>query len=105
MKAELRTHPKVRYHGARTWPPDWGGTYDGSTQIPLGEQGQLEDVSVAERDLIGPERLDLTITYGGRKHSGQVWVDDLTLVPRLYDVLKKHIGLPIQEIGQLEVDL
>jgi hypothetical protein len=105
VKAQLRTHPKVKYHGARTWPPDLGGAYDATTVLPIGEQGILEDVSVAERDYIGPERVDLIVEYQGRRHSGQVWLDDPALAPRLCEILKKHIGSPITEISDLEVDL
>jgi len=105
MKAQLRMHPKLRYHGARTWPPDWGGAYDSTTLFPVGEQGVLQDVDIAQRDLIGPERLDLTVEYEGRKHSGQIWVDDPVLVPKLRQILERHIGEPMNEIGSLEVDL
>jgi hypothetical protein len=105
MKAQLRTHPKVKYHGARTWPPDLGGAYDATIVLPIGEEGVLEDVSVAERDYIGPERVDLIVEHQGRRHSGQVWLDDPALAPRLYEILKEHIGSPISEISDLVVDL
>lgn len=82
-----------------------GGAYDSTTVFPVAEQGVLRDVDIAERDLIGPRRLDLTIEYGGRRHSGQVWVDDPSLVPRLREILQRHIDEPLNEIGSLEVDL
>lgn len=105
MKAQLRVHPKVRYHGARTWPPDLGEAYDVTTAFPMAEEGILERVSVAERDYIGPERIDLIVERDGRRHSGQVWLDDPALAPRLCEILKKHIGLPLRKISDLEVDL
>jgi hypothetical protein len=103
MKAQLRTHPKLKYKGARTWPPDWSGGYNGTA--PQGEEGRLRDVGVAEKDLIGPQRLDLYVEHEGRRYGGQVWVDDPTLVPKLCDLLKEHIGSPMRQIGELEVDL
>jgi hypothetical protein len=105
MKAQLRNHPKLKYHGARTWPPDLGGVYDSNTRFPMSEEGILKEVTIVTKDLIGPERLDLTVEYDGRKHSGQVWVDDPTLVPTLRDVLAHHIDEPMNQIGALEVDL
>lgn len=105
MKAQLRTHPKVRYQGARVWPPDWSGGYNGGSQFPRGEEGVLADVEVADRDLIGPERLELVNQYEGRKFSGMLWLDDTTLVPKLRDILTQHIGSSLREVGELEVDL
>ncbi len=87
------------------WPPDWSGGYNGATQYPRGEEGTLEDVSVAERDYVGPQRLDLYVKHGGRTYGAQVWVDDPTLLPKLCGILKEHVGSPISEISELEVDL
>jgi hypothetical protein len=105
MKAQLRTHPKVRYQGARIWPPDWSGGYDGGTAYPQGEEGVLEDVWVADKDLLGPEHLELLNGYEGRRFAGLVWLDDPALVPKLRDILREYIGSPIRKIGELEVDL
>jgi hypothetical protein len=105
MKAQLRVHPKLKYQGARTWPPDWSGGYNGGGIFPHGEEGTLEDVAVVERDLIGPERLELANEYKGRKLSGLVWLDEPELVPKLRDILKQHIGAPMRNISELEVDL
>ncbi len=105
MKAQLRTHPKVRYQGARVWPPDWTGGYNGGGQFPRGEEGILVDVDIAKRDFVGPERLELVNEYGGRKFVGMLWLDDPTLVPKLHDILKKHTGSPVHEVAGLEVDL
>jgi hypothetical protein len=105
MKAPIRTHPKLKYQGARMWPPDWSGGYDGGLRYPRGEEGTLEDVDIAEKDLIGPRRLDLYVKHEGRTYGGQVWVDDPTLVPKLVDILKQHAGSPIRQISDLEVDL
>jgi hypothetical protein len=105
MKAPLRTHPKLKYQGARMWPPDWSGGYNGTLLYPRGEEGVLRDVSVARRDLLGPERLELINEYQGRRFSGLLLLDDAVLVPKLRDILSEHIGAPIKDVAQLEVDL
>ncbi len=105
MQAQLRTHPKLKYEGARTWPPDWGGAYGPTTLFPIGEQGILREVKLIDRDYIGPSRLELVVDYLGQRHSGQIWVDDTGVIPKLYQILKEHLGEPISDLGSLVVDL
>jgi hypothetical protein len=99
MKAPYGYFPKLKYQGARRWPPDWSGGYNGSLLYPHGEEGILRDVSVARRDLRGPERLELINQYEGRRFSGLLLLDDAVLVPKLRDTLSEHIGSPIKDVA------
>jgi hypothetical protein len=105
MEAQLRTHPKLKYEGARTWPPALGGGYAPTTIFPVGEQGILREVKLIDRDYIGPRRLELVVDYLGKRRSGQIWIDDTSVVPKLYHILKEHLGEPLSDLGSLVVDL
>ena len=105
MQAKLRIHPKLKYEGARTWPPNWGDAYGPTTVFPIREQGVLREVKLIDRDYIGPRRLELVVDYLGQRRSGQIWVDDTSVVPKLYHILKEHLGELLSDLGSLVVDL
>src|SRR5579885_3176862 len=95
----LRNHPKLRWRGISTWPPQVGGAYGRGDEFPMLGDGVLEDVKILEHDLVGPRRLGVTVAYGGRKYSGQVPVDDPEVVTHLYAFLKTRVGRSLREIG------
>src|SRR5271155_1247657 len=104
IKAPLRNHPKMKYQGISSWPPTWSGAYGVEDTFPGSEDGVLEDVEVVERDFIGPRRLEVLMSYRGRKSPGQIWVDDQKAIPVLYEALRKLVGHPMREIGDLQID-
>jgi hypothetical protein len=105
MLHELRGHPKLKYRGAASWPPAWGGSYGPDTVFPTDEDGVLKDVEIVEPDYIGPRRLNLLVEFHGEKHSAQLWIDDVSVVPKLYRVLREQAEKPLHDIGSLRVDL
>jgi len=75
-KYRFRDHPKLRYHGLPTWPPDWGGVDGGCDVTPRGEVGILHNVAKVEADSLYPERLFLAMEYNGKATSGGLWVEE-----------------------------
>jgi RecA-family ATPase len=73
--------------------------------FPIGEQGVLRAVRIVEPDYVGPRRLDLVIEFHGQNHSGQLWVDDVSVIPKLHRLLRSQIGESLQAIGDLQIDL
>lgn len=105
MKAYLSEHPKLKWRGISTWPPQCGGAYGPGDKFPMPGEGNLEEVEVREPDYVGPRRLSVTINYLGRKYSGQMPMDDPEAVTRLYAFLKERRGQPLTAIGNELVDL
>jgi hypothetical protein len=103
MKGMLRNHPKMRFRGASSWPPHWGGASDPYTS-PVGEQGTLKAVELFAADN-RPARLSLTNEYRGRFFSGNLWIDDTGALPTLFAFLRSHVGEELSVISGLEVDL
>jgi hypothetical protein len=104
MQAVLRAHPKLKWQGVSTWPPQLGGAYAPGDVFPVVDETTLADVEVHERDLF-PLRLGVTVDYAGRKHSGQIWADDPEVIRKLYRFLRTRIGRSMHEIGEEVIDL
>ena len=105
MKAYLRDHPKLNWHGIRTWPPRAGGSHQTGERYLTPGEGKLADVKLWEEDYAGPRRLGVTIEYGGLKYSGQVPADEPEVVTHLYEFLKRQVDRPLRDIGNELVDL
>ena len=86
-----------------TWPPDWGGAYQGHDVFPRGEEGVLFEVEKIESDAKYPESLLLTIDYRNKKYSGMLFIDELDFLNQVFDLLKKSKGKDLVTIGQLEI--
>lgn len=102
-KYHLRDHPKLRYHGVPTWPPNWGGTYKGHDPIPQGEIGILRNVEKIEANSFYPDHLFLTVEYNGNSYTGGLWIEDSEFFEKFFDFLKKSIGKKTEEIGKMEI--
>lgn len=59
----LRDHPKMKWHGLRSWPPQWGGSYGPGQKFAIGEVGVLIDVYFREAFVLMAARLTLVIDY------------------------------------------
>ena len=73
---QLRTHPKMKWEGFSNWPPAWGGSYGRGDIFPIGEEGVLTDVEMAEADNTMPHHLTLMIEHRGNTSSGVLCCDD-----------------------------
>jgi hypothetical protein len=100
---QLRTHPKMKWEGFSNWPP----VCPGVGILPTGEEGVLTNVEIGEADNILPlPHLVLTIEHRGSSGPAVLCCDDEEkVIPRLFAILKDHIGWEIRRIGDLDVDL
>jgi predicted nucleotidyltransferase len=106
MKQQLRSHPALRYCGLSSWPPAWSGAYDPGAALPIGEQGRLENINfVSEVPGLDSPALELSINFKERTYSGLLLVDDTGLLPKLEELLRRHLGQPLERIGALEAEL
>ena len=96
----FRRHPLMTYRGARIWPPVWVEKYgDGKLSGEIGELthlGNNPDESAA---------LFLHITHDGVPYCGKLLIQDPGFRQSVYEVLRKHIGHSIKEIGDLDLSL
>lgn len=91
----LRDHPDLEYQ----WPPSWAAAYSTGDRFLIGdESGTLKGVKVMPGELV------LTADYDGRDHSGVLLAQDQEFLTRLAEVLKQHLGEPLEQIGHLEID-
>ena len=99
---ELRDHPLMVYHGMRNWPPAWmwrGG--EGNKKI-RGEIGILKDVFLSKVD--PNTRLFLIVQHEDNEYVGCVMFNDSSSFCRqVYELLQKHYGRRIADIGSLDV--
>ncbi len=91
----------MKWEGFSNWPPAWAGSYGRGDIFPVGEEGVLADVEMAE----GEHHLTLAIEHRGNTSSGVLCCDDEEVISRLFKILKGCIGWPISRIGDLDVDL
>ena len=101
---QLRIHPKMKLEGFSNWPPAWEGSYGRGDIFPVGEEGVLTDVNLADADNTMPRHLTLTTEYRGNTFSGVLCCDDDEALARLFKILKGCIGWPISRIGDLDAD-
>jgi hypothetical protein len=102
---QLRTHPKMRWEGCSNWAPAWAGSYGRGDIFPVGEEGVLTGVEMAEGDNTLPRHLALRMKHRGNASSAVLCCDDEEAIPRLFEILKGCIGWEVGRIGDLDVDL
>ena len=97
--ATLRDHPSMIRRGVHNWPPVWtkGANQDGKRLT--GELGILRYIhanNVSNRCfLIAENEREL--------YTGTLIFDDVNFCRRVVDILRKQVGKPIKEIGDLDV--
>jgi hypothetical protein len=97
----LREHPLLTHQNSRSWPPAWlycGGLDD---THPRGEVGILKTVYIS---VIKPSNsCHLIMEYAGAEYMGTLFVGDAALCLEIYEVLLRHCGKAIQEIGNIDL--
>jgi hypothetical protein len=98
----LRNHPAMSYRGLNNWPPIWtwrGGA--GEDRRPKGEVGILRDVFLSQ---VEPRsRIYLIMEHEATEYMGCLLFNDPTLCRQLCELLNRHCGYPISEIGNLDL--
>jgi hypothetical protein len=97
---ELRKHPRLIWRGRRNWPPNWSGPHGPHHPLPKGEVGILVEVKNGAVSPI-PHCL-LIMRYNEQNYYGSLFFDDWGMLNKFSETLRRHIGLPISEIGSLD---
>jgi hypothetical protein len=111
VKAALRNHPKVFFHGRNAWPPPPPGSAldrRGQARLPVDlSAGILRGATIFRtRGYAGlPDHLKLQIEHERRTQVTDLWVDDDTVLEHLRDFLNQHKGLSLDQLGKLDIDL
>jgi hypothetical protein len=79
------------------WPPQWASAYRAGDYFATGEEGVLHSVRRTEN------RLDLTMWWSGREHFGVLEWTPPPALETVENVLRAHIGEPIQTIGDIDI--
>jgi len=92
----------MNYRGLRNWPPIWtwrGG--EGLDRRPRGEIGVLRDVFLSR---VEPRsRLYLIIEHENEEYMGCLLFADATFCAQICELLNKHCGCRVAELGDLDV--
>jgi hypothetical protein len=97
----LRDHPLLTHQNARSWPPDWlyCGGFDNT--YPRGEVGILKTVFVSA---VKPStRCFLIMKHAGAEYMGELLISDAAVRSEIYEVLLRHCGKTIREIGEIDL--
>jgi hypothetical protein len=98
---KLRDHPWMkRRSGFYIWPPIWTTTRRDPVDKPAGEIGTLEQVLMSP---VVDNVVFLVIRHDGFRYMGSMGFDDPAFCRMIYTLLNSHIGLSIQEIGDLDL--
>ncbi len=87
----------LMWRGLSMWPPEWTISDQG-----LGEAGVMEDVYL-RRDL-KPKLISVVVNHWGDIRKGIIVLEDPALLEVVYSKLKQHVGRPLTEIGDLEIN-
>ena len=91
----------MSYGGVRNWPPVWTNFTRRITKTVTGEVGFLRHARFETKSL--PNKCFLLIEHEGEYFIGSLIFDDGTFCRQIADLLPKHIGHSIEEIGDLDV--
>jgi hypothetical protein len=93
----------MSYRGLRNWPPIWtwrGG--EGIDRRPRGEVGVLRDACLSQ---VEPRsRIYLIIEDESEEYMGSLLFGDAAFCAQICELLNKHRGSRIADLGNLDVD-
>ena len=102
----MRLREKL-WRGSPVWPPpSWTGSCGAGDNFSTGESGILRRVHLYKSPPpFPPQEAYLTITaeFQGQLRSGLIFESPEHL-ESLYFMLKKYVGRPLREVGDLEID-
>lgn len=98
---KLRDDPRLYYKGVPSWPPTWIWRRGNKHTTAKGEVGILKAVLLSN---IEPSpRCFLTMQHDGQEFLGILLFEDLVFCRQIYTELIKHLGEPIQQIGEIDL--
>jgi len=88
----------LKWRGLSAWPTEWSENYQG-----FGRKGVLKKVCLSQ----DPEStfFYIEVAYVGVTLKGKIELENPKLLNPLYLLLKKNIGKPLAEIGDLEIEI
>lgn len=101
---QLRTHPKIRWSGSASWPPQWVAPYGLKGGAPAGEVGVLKDVRLVRLSPSLPAQLVLVTAYQEVGLTGVLSIDDQDFLQALFVMLQCRIGWSLRDIGDQTID-
>jgi hypothetical protein len=97
----LRDHPLFTYQNSRSWPPAWWWCGGFDNTHPRGEVGILKTVYISV--IKPPNSCHLIMEHAGAEYMGTLFVNDAALCLEIYELLLRHCGKAIQEIGNIDL--
>lgn len=97
----LREHLLTEGKGLRSWPPLWVCIDKTGPGVIEAEIGTLTRATI--RDL-GERRISMYMNDGSSDYLAHLLFDDPEFCVKIYTLLRTHIGKPIQEIGDIDID-
>jgi hypothetical protein len=88
----------LKWKGLAMWPPEWMISDQGG-----GEAGILQAVYL--RNDLTPKLISVVANHLGEIRKGIMVLEDPGHLKVLYGKLMEHIGLPLTDIGNLEITL
>jgi len=92
----------MTWQGQPNWPPNWNGPHGPNNPLPLGEAGILTQVESGVSSLLAPHCV-LVMRWKNQDYFASLFFDDLTFLEQILELLRRHTGLSIAEIGNLNV--
>jgi hypothetical protein len=90
---KLRDHPLVH------WPEVWIQIHAHKHITATGQMGNLINVIRIPESRM----LVLGINYAGERYMGALLCEDLKLAEKIHDLLLRHVGEPVRDIGDLDI--
>jgi len=97
---ELRRHAFMSHGWVRLWPPHWKWTFGADNTHPVGETGVLENI---QRSTVDPNACYLIMNHAGSRYVARLHFDHEGFCDQLCDLLPRHYGRSLQEIGELDI--
>jgi hypothetical protein len=96
----FRDHPLLADQNSRSWPPDWLWCAGFDNTHPLGEVGILKTTLLSR---VKPASCFLIMDHAGAEYMGELFISDAAFCSEFYEVLLRHCGKTIQEIGDIDL--
>ena len=101
----LRDHPLMSYRGMSNWPPHWLPRKDSGGEQFSGELGVLVEVVLSCSGIYSRQlsQLFLFMEHHDKGYVAAVLFSDATFCRQVGELMKKHYGRTLEEIGALDV--
>jgi hypothetical protein len=99
----FRDHLLFTYKNSRSWPPNWLYCGGFENTHPQGEVGILKNVFISSVKL--STRCFLIMEHADAEYMGDLYMSDHAFCMQIYEMLVRHCGKTIQEIGDIDLSV